>query len=165
MSVKKKKTIIHLYTGEGAGKTTSVFGVALRCLGHGKRVVIIQFMKGWKNIGEYKIFTSNYEFLQKGNINSNVILNKGQNEIHFSSDLSDANNTKRADIRISLYDDEDGDNIPTNPGMVLSAANPRPLSLEGKESASNAEVAGNMNIENPFRKLAIARICQFGANI
>ena len=30
-------------------------GLALRAVGHGYKVVIIQFMKGWKNLGEYKI--------------------------------------------------------------------------------------------------------------
>ncbi len=44
---------IYLYTGSGVGKTTSAFGLALRAVGHGKKVVIIQFMKGRKNVGEY----------------------------------------------------------------------------------------------------------------
>jgi cob(I)alamin adenosyltransferase len=49
------KNNIYLWTGEGAGKTTSALGVALRCAGHGLKVIVIQFMKGRKNIGEYKI--------------------------------------------------------------------------------------------------------------
>ena len=46
---------IYVYTGEGAGKTTSALGLALRSIGHGHKVVIIQFMKGRKDIGEYKV--------------------------------------------------------------------------------------------------------------
>jgi len=46
---------IYLYTGTGAGKTTNALGLALRAIGHKQKVVIIQFMKWWKNIGEYKI--------------------------------------------------------------------------------------------------------------
>lgn len=46
---------IYLNTGEGAGKTTAALGLALRAVGHGKKVIIIQFMKGRKNIGEWKI--------------------------------------------------------------------------------------------------------------
>ena len=46
---------VYLYTGTGAGKTTNALGLALRAIGHKQRVVIIQFMKWWKNIGEYKI--------------------------------------------------------------------------------------------------------------
>lgn len=45
---------IYLYIGEGAGKTTNALGLALRCIGHKKKVVIIQFMKFWKNLGEIK---------------------------------------------------------------------------------------------------------------
>ncbi|HLC98428.1 MAG TPA: cob(I)yrinic acid a,c-diamide adenosyltransferase [Candidatus Nanoarchaeia archaeon] len=67
-SMKFIKTVVHLYTGEGAGKTTSVFGVALRTVGHGKKAVIIQFMKGRKDIGEYKIQKKlrNYHVYQAG---------------------------------------------------------------------------------------------------
>lgn len=46
---------IYLYTGTGAGKTTNALGLALRSVGHKHKVVIIQFLKWWKNTGEYKI--------------------------------------------------------------------------------------------------------------
>lgn len=45
---------IYLFTGEGAGKTTNALGLALRSLGHGHKVIVIQFLKWWKNTGEYK---------------------------------------------------------------------------------------------------------------
>ena len=60
---------IYLYTGTGGGKTTNALGLALRCVGHGLKVVIIQFMKWWKNIGEYKIkdkLAPYYEIYQFG---------------------------------------------------------------------------------------------------
>jgi len=50
-----KRGLVYLWTGKGAGKTTSALGVALRAIGHNKKVVIIQFMKWWKKTGEYKI--------------------------------------------------------------------------------------------------------------
>ena len=51
----KPKGYIHLYTGDGGGKTTAALGVAMRSLGHGKGVAVVQFMKGRKDIGEWKI--------------------------------------------------------------------------------------------------------------
>ena len=36
---------LHLYTGDGKGKTSAAMGLALRMLGHGQPVVIAQFMK------------------------------------------------------------------------------------------------------------------------
>lgn len=38
--------LIHLYTGEGKGKTTAALGLTLRACGAGCKVVILQFMKG-----------------------------------------------------------------------------------------------------------------------
>lgn len=46
---------VYLYTGTGGGKTTNALGLALRSVGHGHKVIIIQFLKWWKNTGEYKI--------------------------------------------------------------------------------------------------------------
>ena len=38
--------MIHLYTGEGKGKTTAAVGLAVRARGHGWRVLFAQFLKG-----------------------------------------------------------------------------------------------------------------------
>jgi len=51
----KRRGMVYLYTGTGAGKTTNALGIAMRCVGHRKKVVVIQFLKWWKNTGEYRI--------------------------------------------------------------------------------------------------------------
>jgi cob(I)alamin adenosyltransferase len=40
------KGLIHLYTGNGKGKTTAALGLALRAAGAGKKIFIAQFVKG-----------------------------------------------------------------------------------------------------------------------
>lgn len=40
-----QKGLVEVYTGDGKGKTTSAFGLVLRALGRGKKVIIFQFIK------------------------------------------------------------------------------------------------------------------------
>ncbi len=46
-----------VFTGQGKGKTTAALGMAIRCLGHGENVAIVQFIKGGWEPGESKAFT------------------------------------------------------------------------------------------------------------
>lgn len=58
-----------VYTGNGKGKTTASLGLALRAVGHGQKVCMIQFMKGNENYGEVKSikrYLPNFKLFQKG---------------------------------------------------------------------------------------------------
>jgi cob(I)alamin adenosyltransferase len=46
---------VHIYTGDGKGKTTAAMGLALRAVGSGLKVAIILFMKNGAG-GEFKAF-------------------------------------------------------------------------------------------------------------
>lgn len=45
--------LIHIYCGDGKGKTTASLGLAVRCSGHGNKVLIVQFLKS-RPTGELK---------------------------------------------------------------------------------------------------------------
>lgn len=53
---KKKLGYLHVYTGDGKGKTSAALGVLLRAAGQGHQVLMIQFLKGHKDSGEFLAF-------------------------------------------------------------------------------------------------------------
>jgi len=51
-----ERGLVIVYTGDGKGKSTAAFGMALRAAGYGWRIAILQFIKGNFRTGEEKAF-------------------------------------------------------------------------------------------------------------
>ena len=64
-----EKGLVIVHTGPGKGKSTAAFGMAMRAIGHGMQVGIVQFVKGSKDTGEQVVldhFPDRVEFLRRG---------------------------------------------------------------------------------------------------
>jgi len=85
----QKQKLIHIYTGNGKGKTTTAIGLAVRAAGHGIKTIVFQFLKyGNFQYGEEKTLSrvKNIKFVnfkQKSPFfdkNLNILLLKKQVE-------------------------------------------------------------------------------------
>ncbi len=53
-----EKGLLLVHTGPGKGKSTAAFGMAVRCVGHGFKVGIVQFIKGAWDTAERRVLES-----------------------------------------------------------------------------------------------------------
>ena len=58
-SATEERGVLILLKGNGKGKSSSAFGTMARCVGHGKKAAVIQFVKGRTETGEFKLFRDN----------------------------------------------------------------------------------------------------------
>jgi cob(I)alamin adenosyltransferase len=64
-----EKGLLVVHTGKGKGKTTAALGMVARAIGHGKKVGVVQFVKGAMTTGEkvvFDAFPANVEFKPMG---------------------------------------------------------------------------------------------------
>lgn len=52
----QEKGLLIVHTGKGKGKTTAALGMVVRAIGHGKKVGVVQFVKGAMTTGEKLVF-------------------------------------------------------------------------------------------------------------
>ena len=55
-----EKGLIIVHTGAGKGKSSSAFGMILRCVAHGLPCAVVQFIKGAWDTGERRLLTSHF---------------------------------------------------------------------------------------------------------
>jgi cob(I)alamin adenosyltransferase len=58
-----EKGLIIVHTGAGKGKSSSGFGMILRCVAHGMPCAVVQFIKGAWDTGERRLITSHFSDL------------------------------------------------------------------------------------------------------
>lgn len=51
----EERGLLIVHTGKGKGKTTAAIGLAVRCIGHGMKVGLVQFVKGVWQTGERRV--------------------------------------------------------------------------------------------------------------
>jgi len=54
----REKGLLIVHTGAGKGKSTAAFGMAVRAMGHGMKVGVVQFVKGAMTTGEKAVFNA-----------------------------------------------------------------------------------------------------------
>lgn len=82
--------LLHLYWGNGKGKTTAAMGLALRALGSGKRVVIVQFLKGGRS-GEIPLLEQLGAKIYRGKAGQKFVFQMNDAEKAATRELQNAN--------------------------------------------------------------------------
>ncbi|MBI5410850.1 MAG: cob(I)yrinic acid a,c-diamide adenosyltransferase [Nitrospirae bacterium] len=57
-AAQEEKGLLVVFTGAGKGKTTAALGMAMRCIGHGMNVAVVQFIKGAIDTAEERVLKS-----------------------------------------------------------------------------------------------------------
>ena len=82
--------LLHLYYGDGKGKTTAAMGLALRALGSGKKVVVLQFLKGGQS-GEIPLLEQLGAKIYRGKAGQKFVCQMNEAEKAATRDLQNRN--------------------------------------------------------------------------
>jgi len=63
-----EKGLVQVYTGDGKGKTTAALGLAMRAIGKGLKVFMVQFLKGraYGEVATSKMLPDSFTLVQSG---------------------------------------------------------------------------------------------------
>ena len=99
----KRTGLLHLYYGDGKGKTTAAMGLALRALGSGKKVVVLQFLKGGQS-GEIPLLEQLGAKIYRGKAGQKFVFQMNEAEKAATRDLQNRNlaaaTTEDADLLV-----------------------------------------------------------------
>ena len=85
--------LIHIYCGDGKGKTTASLGLTMRCAGHGGRILYVQFLKS-RPTGELKML----------DLLPGVTVLRGQGITKFTFQMSEAEKAAARQEHEQLFD-------------------------------------------------------------
>lgn len=72
--------LVHIYCGEGKGKTTAALGLALRASGSGMKVLILQFLKGYDSSEIFALNKLDNIYLLKAQDNNKFVFQMSELE-------------------------------------------------------------------------------------
>ena len=169
---KLEKGLVQVYTGNGKGKTTAAFGLALRAIGRGLKVYMIQFIKGGFDYGELyvadklpnlqlKAFGRGKFIIQKPPAQEDVklaeeafqlareIIEKGQHDMVILDEINVALNLKLISLEEVL---EMVRNKPEHVELILTGRNAPQRIIEAADLVTEMK-----EVKHPFNKGLEAR--------
>jgi cob(I)alamin adenosyltransferase len=165
MTMEQTRGLTQVYTGDGKGKTTAALGQTIRAVGHGRKVVIIQFIKGDSLYGEH-LFAKKYHHFKIVQLNTKNSFNMSLEELRLTTVQTLALAEKT--IVSGVYDMVVLDEIMValnkgliNAGQVLDLIAKKPEKMEliltgrgaPKEIIEKADLVTEMvEVKHPFAK-------------
>jgi len=162
--------LVHVYTGDGKGKTTAALGLALRAVGQGMKVIIIQFIKGDCICGEH-LSAARYHLFEIVQLNTGNSFTQNLEELRSTTEQTLARAEKivlGGDYDVVILDEIfvaiSKGLVSTEQTLSLMSMKPGPMELiltgrgAPKEIIEQADLVTEMvAVKHPFTKEVMAR--------